>query len=87
MKKLFLISGVSALICLGVYAGSNDQSGTTVTIARSCLGNVGENTKVCVKDKDSNGSSCQDIKTNAQKDCYATWVQTITTTVDTSIIP
>lgn len=52
MKKLFLISGVSALICLGVYAGSNDQSDTTVTIARSCLGNVGENTKVCVKDKD-----------------------------------
>lgn len=84
MRKHNLIICICALCCAGVYVFANSGQTETVEITKQCLGDVGNNTGVCTKEKKGVGSYCSDEDTNANKDCNATYV--VKTTTETSVI-
>lgn len=86
MRKINFIIGICALCCAGVYAVANDGQTETVEIDKKCLGDVGSNTGICTQDRAGNGSSCSENDTNANNDCFATYIKTTVTITTTDVV-
>ena len=74
MRKPILLMSICALCLAGVHAASDDEPVMKSIPKFACLGDVGKNTKVCVK-REKGGNACLDIKTVAVKDCNDTFIR------------